>query len=97
MASFSLTGKIGAPPRRAAMLKIALIILFLILYMQRPYAVAPYRVARARPFKTVADVRAALRAVRAGESVGFSRKASLVAMGLLPRADGLFRVSEKYR
>jgi len=65
--------------------------------MQRPYAVAPYRVARARPFKTVADVRAALRAVRAGESVGFSRKASLVAMGLLPRADGFFRVSEKYR
>ena len=50
----------------------------------------------ARPFRSVADVKNALERYDRGESIGFSRKASLVAMGLLPRADGAFRVSEKY-
>jgi len=61
-----------------------------------PYAIMPFRVARARPFETAQAVREALHSFHAGKSIGFTRKASLVAMGLLPRADGLYRVSEKY-
>ena len=61
-----------------------------------PYAIQARRVAMARPFRSVADVKNALERYDRGESIGFSRKASLVAMGLLPRADGAFRVSEKY-
>ena len=62
----------------------------------RPYAVRAYRVALARPFQNVQKVHAALAAHRAGKSIGFSRRASLVAMGLLPRVDGTYRLSLKY-
>ena len=62
-----------------------------------PYALSASRVARARPFKDPAAVRVALAALRRGDSIGFSRRASLVAMGLLPRADGAYRLSQKYR
>ena len=55
----------------------------------KPYAVRAYRVARARPFQDVQGVHAA--------SIGFSRRASLVAMGLLPRADGAYQLSFKYK
>ena len=61
-----------------------------------PYALRASRVARARPFKDPAAVRAALAAARRGAPIGFSRRASLIAMGLLPRADGTFRLSPKY-
>jgi len=61
-----------------------------------PYAIQTRRVAMARPFRSVDEVKKALEKYDKGESIGFSRKASLVAMGLLPRADGFFRVSEKY-
>jgi len=64
---------------------------------RKPYALNASRIARARPFKDPAAVRAALAALRRGDSIGFSRRASLVAMGLLPRADGAFRLSQKYR
>ncbi len=63
----------------------------------RPYAVRAYRVALARPFQDIKGVRAALAAHRAGKSIGFSRRASLTAMGLLPRADGTYRLSLKYK
>jgi len=63
----------------------------------KPYAVRAYRVALARPFQDVQDVRAALAAQRAGKSIGFTRRASLTAMGLLPRADGTYRLSLKYK
>jgi len=62
-----------------------------------PYALSASRVALARPFKDPADVRATLAAFRRGDSIGFLRRASLVAMGLIPRADGVFRLSPKYR
>ena len=63
----------------------------------KPYAVRAYRVARSRPFQDVQGVHAALAAHRAGASIGFSRRASLVAMGLLPRADGAYQLSFKYK
>jgi len=63
----------------------------------RPYAIRASRVALARPFQDIQGVRAALTAHRAGKSIGFSRRASLVAMGLLPRADGSYRLSLKYK
>jgi hypothetical protein len=62
----------------------------------KPFPVEAKRVAMARPFKTVQDVRDALHKYHSGASIGFTRKASLVAMGLLPRSDGSFRLSEKY-
>ena len=63
----------------------------------RPYAVRAYRVALARPFQAIQDVHKALAAHRSGKSIGFSRRSSLVAMGLLPRADGSYRLSLKYK
>lgn len=62
-----------------------------------PYSIQGYRVERARPFKTVQDVKEALKNYRTGASIGFTRKASLVAMGLLPRSDGTYRLSPKYQ
>lgn len=63
----------------------------------RPFRVEEFRVKRARPFKSVDDVRKALRDYKEGRSIGFSRKASLIAMGLLPRSNGRYKLSEKYQ
>ena len=61
-----------------------------------PYTIQARRVSLSR-FCTVQDVRSALTEYKKGNSIGFSRKSSLVAMGLLPRSDGYFRVSTKYQ
>jgi len=63
----------------------------------KPFRVEEFRVERARPFKSIEDVRKALKDYKEGRSIGFSRKASLIAMGLLPRANGRYKVSEKYQ
>ena len=62
----------------------------------KPFKIQEFRVERARPFKSVEDVRKALRDYKEGRSIGFSRKASLIAMGQLPRTNGRYKVSEKY-
>jgi len=62
-----------------------------------PYAIQARRVSLSRPFKTVEDVKKALIDHHNGNSIGFSRKSSLIAMGLLPRSDGYFKVSDKYK
>ena len=62
----------------------------------KPFPIQARRVAKARPFRTVQDVRHALQVYHSGGSIGFTRRASLVAMGLLPRSDGTYRLSEKY-
>ena len=62
-----------------------------------PYKIQARRVSLSRPFQTVQDVRSALIDYNKGNSIGFSRVSSLVAMGLLPRSDGYFRVSTKYK
>jgi len=41
--------------------------------------------------------RKALRALKAGKSIGFTATASLKAKGLLKRANGTRRVSKKYQ
>jgi hypothetical protein len=38
-----------------------------------------------------------LRRYKAGKSIGFTMRSSLKAKGLIPRANGTYRVSEKYR
>ena len=62
-----------------------------------PYKIQARRVSLSRPFQTVQDVKTALTDYGKGKSIGFSRVSSLIAMGLLPRSDGYFRVSTKYK
>lgn len=62
-----------------------------------PSKISPKRVKNARPFASSASVKQALIDYKSGKSIGFSRISSLKAMGLLPRADGTYRVSNKYK
>ena len=62
-----------------------------------PYTIQARRVSLSRPFQTVQDVKKALSDYHKGNSIGFTRKSSLIAMGLLPRSDGYFKVSDKYK
>lgn len=48
-------------------------------------------------YKPTAKDRAALRKFRAGKSIGFTMRSSLKAKGLIPRANGTRRVSNKYK
>ncbi len=48
-------------------------------------------------YKPTAKDRAALRRYRAGKSIGFTMRSSLKAKGLIPRANGTRRVSNKYK
>lgn len=51
---------------------------------------------RQSPFVTVEKTKDALQRYRRGESIGFTRVASLKAMGLLPRANGRYELGPKY-
>ncbi len=48
-------------------------------------------------YKPTAKDRAALRKYCAGKSIGFTMRSSLKAKGLIPRANGTRRVSNKYK
>lgn len=48
-------------------------------------------------YRATAKDRAALRKYRAGKSIGFTMRSSLKAKGLIPRANGTKRVSNKYK
>jgi len=48
-------------------------------------------------YKPTAKDKAALRKFRAGKSIGFTMRSSLKAKGLIPRANGTRRVSNKYK
>ncbi len=48
-------------------------------------------------YKPTAKDRAALRRYRADKSIGFTMRSSLKAKGLIPRANGTKRVSNKYK
>lgn len=48
-------------------------------------------------YKATARDKRYLRLWKEGRSIGFTMKASLKAKGLIPRANGSYRVSEKYR
>ena len=61
----------------------------------KPYPLTPARVAKS-PFKTVARTRKALKAYKAKKPVGFTARSSLTSMGLVPRANGTYRLGKKY-
>ena len=48
-------------------------------------------------YKPTARNIAALRKYKAGKSIGFTMRSSLKAKGLIPRANGTYKVSPKYR
>ena len=50
----------------------------------------------ASPFSTRYQLKKKLRDYKEGKSIGFTYVSSLKAMGLIKRADGTKRVSEKY-
>ena len=52
---------------------------------------------RGGTYKPTAKNRSALRKFRAGKSIGFTMRSSLKAKGLIPRANGTRRVSNKYK
>ncbi len=55
------------------------------------------KLVRGGNYKPTARDRAALRRYRAGKSIGFTMRSSLKAKGLIPRANGTRRVSNKYK
>jgi len=62
-----------------------------------PYPRPPPTPAIEGGYRATARDKKYLARLRAGKSIGFTMRASLKAKGLLPRANGSRRVSEKYR
>jgi hypothetical protein len=60
-----------------------------------PYPISLNRVKKS-PLKTVAQTLKAKRDYKKGKSIGFTRRSSLKSMGLLPRADGCYKLGPKY-
>ena len=52
---------------------------------------------RTRKYKPTTKDLVALRKWKRGESIGFTMRSSLKAKGLIPRANGTKRVSNKYK
>ena len=52
---------------------------------------------RTRKYKPTTKDRIALRKWKKGKSIGFTMRSSLKAKGLIPRANGTYRVSNKYK
>jgi len=61
-----------------------------------PYPVSKPRVIKS-PFKSPQKVKEALQKYKKGQSIGFTYVSSLKAMGLLPRSNGQFEISKKYK
>jgi hypothetical protein len=51
---------------------------------------------RKSPFKNMATTLKALKHFKKGKSIGFTRRASLKSMGLLPRSNGCYVLGNKY-
>lgn len=62
----------------------------------RPFPVSAQRV-RKSPFKSPVKAKKALSDYKKGKSIGFTYVSSLKAMGLLPRANGKYEISAKYK
>jgi hypothetical protein len=60
-----------------------------------PYPISETRV-RKSPFKKMAATMKARANFKKGKSIGFTRRASLKSMGLLPRSDGCYVLGNKY-
>ena len=49
------------------------------------------------PFSSVDKVKQSIQKYKKGQKIGFTYVSSLKAMGLIPRANGLYEVSAKYQ
>ena len=61
----------------------------------KPYAISSARVAKS-PFSNVESVKQALGKHKRKEKIGFTQLSSLRSMGLIKRADGTYKLGEKY-
>ena len=61
----------------------------------KPYAISRTRVAKS-PFSSVDSVKKALGKYKRKEKIGFTQLSSLRSMGLIKRADGAYKLGEKY-
>jgi hypothetical protein len=64
--------------------------------MNRPFPINGSRV-RKSPLKTPTKTKKALSDYKKGKSIGFTYVSSLKAMGLLPRSNGKYEISAKYK
>lgn len=65
--------------------------------MEKPYPIDKKRIAKSRPFSSEESVLDALKKLKKGESIGFSRYNSLVAMGLVKNKNQVYQLSPKYK
>lgn len=63
--------------------------------MNNPFPVSKLFVEKS-PFLNTKDVQQSLKKYQKGESIGFSKIASLKSMGLLPRTNGKYILGQKY-
>ena len=61
----------------------------------KPYAITSSRVVKS-PFSSVDAVKKALGKYRRKEKIGFTQMSSLRSMGLVKRADGTYKLGDKY-
>lgn len=61
-----------------------------------PFPILKDRIEKS-PFKTIEKVKQSLKKLKNKESIGFSAKNSLIAMGLLKNKDNVYHLSVKYR
>lgn len=70
---------------------------FLVFYMSsKPYSIRPESVKKS-PFSSVESVKKALGQHKKHEKIGFTQLSSLRSMGLIKRADGMYRLGDKYK
>lgn len=63
----------------------------------RPFSGGRSGSKRSRGYKPTARNLATLRKYKAGKSIGFTARSSLKAKGLIPRSNGRYKVSRKYK
>lgn len=61
-----------------------------------PYAISSTRVQKS-PFRTIQKVKEILAKYQNHQSIGFTFMSSLKAMGLIPRSNGQYILSQKYK
>lgn len=64
--------------------------------MLKPYPIYPLFVKKS-PFTNIKSVKKALQQYKKHEKIGFTQLSSLKSMGLVKRADGTYRIGDKYK
>jgi hypothetical protein len=62
----------------------------------RPFPLNRKRIEKS-PFRTILKAKQTIQKYKRGEKIGFTYVSSLKAMGLIPRASGIYEISMKYR